>query len=332
MQTVNVKVEADKLSLDDIIDLVKKEFKFYGVKSKFYISGGCVTGTLNDKPYDDIDIYFYNKDDAKNAIEKIKTAIEKNNEPKQPAQPVVPTESKNKMTLDSALGSKLIDTVETKYAFTFHSNNHMFQLISSFAADDPIDLMNTFDLTCCMVSYTSKGKLIKHPEYNNKALIRLKNMSCSTVHRYIKYVMTKEYDFESSNFKLFIDYLIDRHDAEFLTVPGYEAPAKQKGIHLIDTIVHQSYNLTDKCNFELLDYVHESITRLSSNERINCFQNIFLMYTDTMSGLYCDELLVCILDYKINMPEVPNHTIAFPPYETTDKDRKIIMKFPEYFL
>jgi hypothetical protein len=320
-----LKIKAGNPSLDLIITDVKTKFALYGISSKFFISGGCVAGTLNEKVYDDIDIYFYNKVDAENAIEAIKKALSiRESEEK--------TYYKDVCELDAALVSSVESYNESKYAFTFHADGKRYQLISSFC-NDPIILMGSYDLTCCMVSYTSEGNLIKHPEYDSRAILRLSNLSFSSVHRYIKYILVKNYNLDSENFKSFIDHLVDNHHKEFSTLPGYDGANKQHGIDLIAHLVNQSSDFNCRSNFNLLDYLHDSLTKLNSNQRLFCFGHIFLSYINGhKETFYCDELDLLLLDYKMNTPKLRKYTITHSKYIPTDKDKKIIMKFPEYFL
>jgi len=174
--------EIDK-RMRDLVDEVKYNFKFQALPDvPFFIAGGSIFGTLNNSEWDDIDVFFYNKEDSKKVIENIRYNAFLTN---------------NSATTVSALSNKRIQLTYVTFG-------------------DPETVFKTFDINCSMCAIDSNYEFHKSPVFSNDIEINFEYFKMGSLIRYKKYVDKKNAkDPEIKTFKEIIHFLLTNFDKEF---------------------------------------------------------------------------------------------------------------------
>jgi len=254
--------------LDNYISIVKERLLKYDIDVPFFIAGGAVYGELNDVDYNDVDVFFYNEE----SINLIK--YELSNEA----------------------------TMVTDNALTFSDDMQFIMCLNG----TPEELFATFDISCCMIAYTSENTLIRGTNYSKE--LNLYNIQHKTALRVLKYLKRSNTKPQSIIYEM-TDFLIDNIHS---TVKSYYNNAPFSAVNILNIFLQNApINI-----ITLTEYVHNRLLNIYSGvECINLFKQIPIMYSTKLESP--EYYVACCLMYE-------NCSI--------DKRNIAISKYPEYFI
>lgn len=212
----DINSESGHARLQILMSRIKELFDGCGVDRPFYIAGGSVfsifTGTHKYHIPSDIDVFFYSEDDLTESMKKL-------------------------MQISTSMDA------DTSNAYTMMIKDTKFQFIKR-RIGPPEHVMNTFDISCSMISYTSDGQLLKGSGYDSNAIVKSSPIYADSIHRYIKYVTLKGAERDEKSESKLIQFLIDNYDE---ILDDYYKIKDAKGKMIVDGVFQQ---LTQNAMFD----------------------------------------------------------------------------------
>jgi hypothetical protein len=252
--------------LNELVDHVHGAFKLLNVQQvPFFIAGGSIFSTLNNTSYNDIDVFFYNKDDA----EKISNNVNR-----------VPRafKTKNAITVNNLALGELSTSKDVN-----HSINTQFITLKFGSIEN---VFNTFDINCSKCAIDSNYVFHKSHDCSSIISVDLSQATGSTFSRYIKYTGTKNAkDFNKTTLRELIHFFIKNIDKTFSF--GY-AVDDISAYALINTALSEFFP-----DYSFHQLVHDTIISIHGNDSIDIFYKIFPL--DPAN--YSDEL-ICAKLYR----------------------------------
>lgn len=283
---------------------VKLVFNANGVGHiPFYIAGGSVYSILNGvDSYRDVDIFFYNSEDATRVI----TALKDNYARLNPVR-------NDKIDICS------IAPFETKNALTFYRDvwqnsfkldiDTTFQFITKYTGSVNF-MLSTFDLSASCFACTSEYEIIKGAELTADIKINFVNFGSDTLNRYQRYILEKDCN-DKDNVEYFkiLNHLVKNF---YNTIAGsmYSDPetGKVTGVrvlrgHLSNTGDHPKYiynAICDKFKKEELITAFKELNFDFEIDEIKVTPEYVVFYSET-NGITNDE--DDFLDFVSLMPK-----------------------------
>jgi len=182
-------------TINSVIDFVSEY-----IDTKFYIAGGSISALYNDNlSYDDIDVYFYNKQDLKYAVNTLKEEAAK-----YLAQTISFADVRN-VELDY--------TTENAYSFTI--DNQKVQLIKYTGTIQ--ETFDSFDLNKSKICSTEDYIIEKDETFNEDLFVDLTKLKSGTLSRITKY-QEKGYTLKDKEIERIYNHVIENKD---LVLKGY---------------------------------------------------------------------------------------------------------------
>ena len=164
--------------LEDNVNIIKN---LIGDGIPFFIAGGSVFSILNNRPYNDIDVYFYNEDDYR----KIENDFR---------------------NLDKI-------AYKTKNCFSPIHKERIEFISKNFGT--PQEIFKTFDFNCSCVAIDSNYKQHRGDNLSNVIEFNQNNIRATVFSRYIKYIEDKSaIDKDYKCIKNIIDYIIRNYNED----------------------------------------------------------------------------------------------------------------------
>lgn len=205
--------------LTRLVTPVKDYLGKKGLNIPFFVAGGSVFSTLIDSEWDDLDVYFYNKEDMEKACESVGN-------------------------------SYLFDTNNAMTLAVSDYSSEKTQFIK-LKTGTPQEVIDTFDLNCSKVAFDSEYKLHHHKTFSKYIRADLKNVNNNTLNRYRKYTeFKKAEDPDSHSLRELFMYMIDNKDEELPL--SYDGNPK-KAIKVLKNYLYD-YEYLDGFQF-LHDYI-----------------------------------------------------------------------------
>lgn len=242
--------------MESVVSRVKEFFESINVEVPFYVAGGSMFSAVTNTNYEDIDVFFYNKDH----LQKVLTKVGRDD------KDVFFNYNKNKQVFVEYISENAI------------SLTNKIQLISKDFGM-PKDVMNGFDFNCCMLAMDDTYIPYVDERFSMNMEFIEENFKSQTLHRYKKYTIRKNAnDHDLKCIKSIIDYIIEHKDDE---VHAYYHDTQHNVLHTLSI---------SKFSNSLNGYFDNKVCEIYTDEhdRINIFkrvQNILMADTDDM----CDE-------------------------------------------
>lgn len=290
--------------LDKLIETVNDYLESIDVKVPFFVAGGSVYSTINgSNHYDDIDVFFYTREDCDAVTNKLK--------PIETTPFIVDDVTITTVTTN-------IDAYVTSNAVTVSSIpksplRRQIQFVKRHVGDVD-DVFDTFDFNCSKVAFTSDGEFIKSFDYTKHITVNEKNINGMILDRYSKYKSKKGCaDDDYVAFKQIIRYLIDNYNKQFDT--GYTADPCIVGHAMLDNAIRNT------STFPASQYVHDYIQTKPEAFRIDIFSKLPALLNIEINNI-SDELYLFLLLRAIKNPSI---------YKCNDKPN-VRVKYAEYFI
>lgn len=287
--------------LEKLVKTVNDYLEELGVQVPFFVAGGSVYSVINDNNvYDDIDVFFYTREDCDAVINKL--------------QPIEPTQfvDGDTITITMVAHSYITSNAVTVPSLAKSSLRRQIQFVKLHVGTVH-DVMSTFDFNCSKVAYTSQCEFVKSADYTTHITVDEKNINGMVLERYHKYISKKGCkDDDYITYKQIIRYLINNCDVRFDT--GYKTQPCIIGSELLENAIRNDF-------IEIAQAVHDYIQTKDVPTRLNMFSKLPALLNKEIKDM-SDELYLFLLLRSINMPSI---------YKCTDK-QEVRLKYAEYFI
>lgn len=208
------------------------------------------------------------------------------------------------------------ETVNALTVMNKYTGNVAFQFIKLHIGSIE-DVFNTFDISCSKRAITSDYEIVIDPTSENFAVDR-RNINGGIISRYNKYTQSKKaVDVDYKVFKEIVGFLIENHTTKFDA--GYIDLPEMTGLEILtqtttDPVKHPA-------NMQL---VHDIIAGQQPDTRLKIFSKLPKLL-DIKLEKCCDEYKLCEILYRIKYK-------AFQKIEMSDEDKRVKLKYAEYFI
>lgn len=288
--------------LEKLVKTVDDYLESINVKVPFFIAGGSVYSVINDNNnYDDIDVFFYNREDCDAVITKI-----------EPDEQATITFEDDLTTITMKSNSYVTSNAVTVSSLAQSPLRRQIQFVKLHVGDVH-DVMATFDFNCSKVAYTSDGKFVKSVDYTKHITIDEKNINGMILERYHKYKSKKDCKDDCNvAYKQIIRYLIDNYKTQFDT--GYKMEPCVLGSALLDTAIRNNY-------IDISQAVHDYIQLKDVSTRLDIFSKLLVLLDKDIENM-SDELYLFLLLRAMKNPVT---------HKCVDK-QEVRLKYAEYFI
>lgn len=291
--------------LERLVVTVEEFLESIDSKVPFFIAGGSVYSIINgSNHYDDIDVFFYNRNDCENVTNKLNVqtsmSITFNDE-----EPVISSGPSTYVTSNAVTVSALVKS----------SLQRQIQFVK-LNVGTVHEIFNKFDLNCCKVAFTSDRKFIKGVDYTKHITIDERNINGMVLTRYYKYKSKKGCNDQNNiSLKQIIRFLIDNHTLVFDN--GYAGEPNISAYELLNTALLHSPSL----EMNIAQYAHDYISTKNTQTRINIFSNAESFRNVTIDNV-CDELYLFLMLRAVELPGI---------YSCVER-KDVKEKYAEYFI
>jgi hypothetical protein len=306
--------------LMELVNTVQANLDFFKLHNvPFIICGGSVFSTITETNFDDIDVFFYNKEDAERCCDALYATY---------------TESITET-------SELIPLIENPYvvcksenALTFINslsvnNLNFFRKIQFIrcSVGTPSDILNKFDLNCSKIGINNKGGVHYTDDFSRYIDVNMDNFTVGSFSRYQKYVdLRGAVDKDSKTLIKILDNFIENPDR--VVGSGYEGQPPLTALMVLIECIHNDGE-TPKGTFPYSTFLYKRIceTRTPS-ERLYLFDKMQHYWFEV--GLKDNDEYNVFQILKIEDPD--DSRGAFITFESTDEVKRIKIKYAEYFI
>jgi len=287
--------------LEKLVKTVNDYLEEIGVQVPFFVAGGSVYSVINDNNvYDDIDVFFYTREDCDAVINKIS-----------PYNQSTITVDGDITTITCTANSYVTSNAVTVPSLAKSPLRRQIQFVKLYVGNVH-DVMSTFDFNCSKVAYTSQGEFVKSTDYTTHITVDEKNINGLVLVRYHKYKSKKNCkDDDNITYKQIIRYLIDNYGVRFDT--GYKIHPCITGAELLENTIKNDL-------IDIAQAVHDYIQSKDVQTRLNIFHKLPALLDKEIKDM-SDELYLFLLLRSMKMPQ----------YKCTDK-QEVRLKYAEYFI
>lgn len=287
-------------ALTNLVDFVKDYLKDLGASVPFFIAGGSVYSITNGgSSYNDVDIFFYTRED----VETVRIAL------KTKQGDVIQTDG------SSILMSAHHETDNAITVMNTRTGSIALQFIKLHTGTVE-EVLNTFDINLSKRAFTSGYELIIL-DNNDKFTIDKRNVNGCIISRYNKYTSIKRAkDINFSAFAEIIDFLVENREKTFSA--GYNDLPDITGFEILCQAIGPANELNK------LQVIHDVIAKQPSDIRLKLFSKMLSLLVINLATK-CDEFKLCVLLYR---------RLAFGDISSkmNDEDKRIQLKYAEYFI
>lgn len=291
--------------LERLVVTVEEFLESIDSKVPFFVAGGSVYSTINgSNHYDDIDVFFYNREDCEHVTSKLNVqtsmSITFDDE-----DPVISTGPSAYITSNAVTVSSLTkSTLQRQIQFV------------KLHVGDVHEIFDKFDFNCSKVAFTSDRKFIKSADYTKHITIDERNINGMILTRYYKYKSKKGCkDQDNIALKRIIHFLIDNHTLVFDT--GYVGEPNISAYELLNNALLHSPSL----EMNIAQYAHDYILSKDAQTRINIFSKSESFRNATIDNV-CDELYLFLMLRAFELPGI---------YSCAER-KDVKEKYAEYFI
>jgi hypothetical protein len=248
--------------LEYTIHQVKMALSWVGIDAPFFIAGGAVYSMLvGNTQYDDIDVFFYNREDCER--------VTKNHE----------WQSKAAMDTENAL------------TMVFQGMQKKVQFIKLHVGSIP-EVFKSFDINCSKCAFTSNLQLHYDLDLADPIDVNLMSINGLVVDRYYKYTVRKKaLDPKLSTLKKLIRHFAGNHAKNF--GESYHSKDGTTGIGLLESVLGYAQP------GEITQFIHDSIAEQPVNTRIEIFNSLNQLCNYNIPNV-CDEYRLASLLARSN--------------------------------
>lgn len=287
--------------LEKLVKTVNDYLEELGVPVPFFVAGGSVYSTINDNAnYDDIDVFFYTREDCDAVINKL--------------QPIEPTKfvDGDTITITMAAHSYITSNAVTVPSLPKSPLRRHIQFVKLHVGTVH-DVMSTFDFNCSKVAYTSQGEFVKSVDYTTHITVDEKNINGMVLDRYHKYKSKKDCkDDEHATYKQIIRYFINNYDVQFDT--GYKIQPCITGSELLENAIRND-------SMAIAQAVHDYIQVKDTTTRLRIFSKLPSLLDKEIENI-SDELYLFLLLRAMKNPVL---------HKCEDK-QEVRLKYAEHFI
>lgn len=291
--------------LEKLVVTVEEFLESIDSRVPFFVAGGSVYSTITDSThYDDIDVFFYNREDCDKVISKLDTSEHQIQIVSDDA-PVISTKpsayiTSNAVTVSSLPKSNLQRQIQFVRLYVGSVN----------------EVLSTFDLNCSKLAFTSDRQFVQSDDYTQHITVDEKNINGAILNRYYKYKSKKGCDdVDAVALKQIVRFLVDNYKREFDT--GYKGEPNIAGYTLLNNAIS---NVTTY-SMPVAQYAHDYVMTKDVKTRLAIFSRSSPFMNAKIENIG-DELYLFLMLRAFAHPNV---------YTCVMKD-DIKMKYAEYFI
>ncbi len=291
--------------LEKLVVTVEEFLESIDSRVPFFVAGGSVYSTINGSThYDDIDVFFYNREDCDKVISKLDTSEHQIQIVSDDA-PVISTKpsayiTSNAVTVSSLPKSNLQRQIQFVRLYVGSVN----------------EVLSTFDLNCSKLAFTSDRQFVQSDDYTQHITVDEKNINGAILNRYYKYKSKKGCDdVDAVALKQIVRFLVDNYKREFDT--GYKGDPNIAGYTLLDNAIS---NVTTY-SMPVAQYAHDYVMTKDVKTRLAIFSKSSPFMNAKIENIG-DELYLFLMLRAFAHPKV---------YSCVMRD-DIKMKYAEYFI
>lgn len=292
--------------LEKLVVTVEEFLESIDARVPFFIAGGSVYSTINGSThYDDIDVFFYNREDCESVVSKLAITDDSMQVTFGDDEPIISTKPQAYITANAVTVSSLLKS----------NLQRQIQFVKLYVGTVQ-EVFNTFDLNCSKLAFTSDRQFIQSDDYTQHITIDEKNINGVILTRYYKYKSKKGCDdVDAVALKQIVRFLVDNYERQFDT--GYKGEPNIAGHTLLDNAIS---NVTTY-SMPVAQYAHDYVMTKDVKVRLAIFSKSspFMNATIKNPG---DELYLFLMLRAIQHPKV---------YTCVMKD-DIKLKYAEYFI
>ncbi len=292
-------------NLKKLVLTVEDFLESINVNVPFFIAGGSVYSTINgSNHYDDIDVFFYNREDCESVTNRLNVQTSMDvMDVTFDEEPVIHTGPSAYITSNAISVQSLHRSVLAR----------QIQFVKLHVGSVQ-DIFNKFDLNCSKVAFTSEQELIYGKEYTKNLTVDARNINGMILNRYYKYKSKKNCeDVGYESLKIIIKFLIDNYDKELDT--GYTSEPAIHCYKLLNSALHNT------ASARIAQYAHDYIVTKDELFRLGIFLNATAFMNMKIENR-CDELYLYLMLRAIDIPEV----------YSCEMRQSVKQKYPEYFI
>jgi hypothetical protein len=294
-----------KTKLEKLVVTVEEFLESIDSRVPFFVAGGSVYSIINGSTqYDDIDVFFYNREECESVISKLDTSEHQVQIISDDA-PVISTKpsayiTSNAVTVPSLLKSML---------------QRQIQFVKLYVGDVH-EVLSTFDLNCSKLAFTSDRQFVQSDDYTQHITVDEKNINGAILNRYYKYKSKKGCDdIDAVTLKQIVRFLVDNFERQFDT--GYKGEPNIAGHTLLDNAIS---NVTTY-SMPVAQYAHDYVMTKDVKTRLAIFSKSSPFMNAKIENIG-DELYLFLMLRAVQHPKV---------YACVMKD-DIKLKYAEYFI
>lgn len=274
--------------LERLVLTVEDFLESINVKVPFFVAGGSVYSIINGRNhYDDIDVFFYNREDCDAVVSKLDVSDGLVMTIGEEA-PIVSTKPSAFVTSNAVTVTSLAKSILQR----------QIQFVKLHVGDVH-EIFSKFDLNCSKVAFTSDRKFVKSADYTKHISVDEKNINGMILNRYYKYQAKKCCeDVDRGTLKQIIRFLVNNYDETFDT--GYTNEPDIHGYTLIDNCISTS---ATEYSYNVAQYAHDFILTKDNHTRIDIYSKSKTFLNAKIDNM-CDELYLQLMLRAIDHPKV----------------------------
>lgn len=218
------------------VDIVKEDLARDGIDVPFYIAGGSIFSTFTGGCINDIDVYFYTKEDLEAVVNGIRSRRDAIRTPNAITHQI--------LTPMSSIKEEFIDLSNTAQDLEPKSVQYIVRQFGQ-----PYEVFKTFDLSCSEIGFSSDHQFLCSDRFSRQISVNFENFTSMTYGRILKYANNKNAGLLSKTLHEAIDYLAQNafkkippsYNEEDATPLGYEILGTSITMDHNPSLIHSAY-------------------------------------------------------------------------------------------